>query len=173
MKNIVMEPCCSNSGDSGFSSPGTSVVGGISVVVAGGIVVTFLTSPVFVAFSLLKKDTRSCQTPTKAAETEWHEEISDPYKQNNRYTSQIIYPKEKFVLDESTLGFTLWHHKTLAQATTRKNDRLHESFFIIGGKRTPIIMIYPNFFHGLIEGRQHCGKIQVPVAHAYFCARNR
>ena len=34
-------------------------------------------------------------------------------------------------------------------------------------------MIYPNFFHGLIEGRQHCGKIQVPVARAYFCARNR
>ena len=82
------------------------------------------------------------------------------------------------MLDESTLGFTLWHHKTLAQATTRTNDGLHESFFIIGGKRTPIIMIYPNFFHGLIEGRQHCGKYKFLLrahisARAYFCARNR
>ena len=31
-------------------------------------------------------------------------------------------------------------------------------------------MIYPNFFHGLIEGRQHCGKYKF-LSRAHITAR--
>ena len=33
-------------------------------------------------------------------------------------------------------------------------------------------MIYPNFFHGLIEGRQHCGKYKF-LLRAHISVRNR
>lgn len=50
IKNIVMELCCSTSGGSGFSSIGGTVVGRISVVVAGDGVVTSMSEPVAVEF---------------------------------------------------------------------------------------------------------------------------
>ena len=57
MKNIVMELCCSTSGDSGFSSVGGEVVvGGISVVVTEGVVVIFVSTPLCVEFALLERN---------------------------------------------------------------------------------------------------------------------